>query len=1100
MQTGATFTTPALSANTTYYVEQEDAGGCISIRTAIALTVNPTPAEPTFTGTTTFCNGSTTTLTATGLVTGATVRWYDAPTGGTLLQTGTSFTTSALSASTTYYVEQENAAGCISIRTAIAITVTGACPDIALWNNAIGANIPNGATASVADGTDFGSFDFCAGAVTRDFHILNNVPASGNALTLVGSPLVAISGSSDFSISAQPTSSTIPGGGSFLIFSVTYTPSTLGTQTAVISIASDDPDENPYTFQVSATATTSVSMIDMWQNVGTAGFSNSGAEYQSLAFHPTTNEPYVAFRDGSNGNAVTLMRFDGTNWVNVGTTSRTCSPHLGMSLAFHPTTHEPYVAYIDFNQSGRARVIRYDGAAWVNVGNNITLGQGYQPDLAFHPTTHEAHLVVTDTGQGSGQVLFRFNGSAWSSLGGNLSGNSTNYGSLAFHPSTGEPYVAYSNYTGPFQRVWVRRWDGTAWQTVSGGVASLDPGTFVDLAFNSAGVPHVVYRDNANGNRALVRRFNGTTWSSVGTFVSAGIANYQQIAFHPTTDEAYVAYCDVANANKTTVRRFDGTTWQNVGAVGFSAGISAWQSFAFQPSTGTPYVAYRDAANANRTTVMRMNTIPASEIRISGNGTEIVSGSAVASVANDTDFGSLNTSCGGATNVARTFTIENLGITPLTLTGTPYVSVSGTGAAHFSVSTQPSNATIGACGTEIFVITYQPTAVGTHTATVTVSNDDSDEGTYTFTISGSNLSTDVTPPMLTACPANIVLTAPAGSCATANWTAPTATDNCGTPTVSSTHNSGDIFPHGITTVTYTATDLAGNTTNCSFTVTVNDVTPPSFTACPANISLNTAAASCDVVATWVAPTASDNCGIQSVSSTHNSGDLFPLGTTVVTYTATDLAGLTSTCSFNVTVTDATPPTALCQNINATLDASGNITVNASQINNASSDNCTAAAGLNFVFDDTGLATKNFTCADVGNQNVTLRVTDAAGNSATCAAIVNVISSALPIANCQNITADLDASGNVIVNASALDNGSSVSCGGSIVSYLFDDTGLATRNFTCANLGANAVTLRITDNSGNTATCTATITVNDIVAPVFATCLSNQTENLSATCG
>ena len=56
---------------------------------------------------------------------------------------------------------------------------------------------------------------------------------------------------------------------------------------------------------------------------------------------------------------------------------------------------------------------------------------------------------------------------------------------------------------------------------------------------------------------------------------------------------------------------------------------------------------------------------------------------------------------------------------------------------------------------------------------------------------------------------------------TVSWTAPTATDNSGTQTLTSTHNPGDSFPVGTTTVTYTSTDGSGNTVTCTFSVDVN---------------------------------------------------------------------------------------------------------------------------------------------------------------------------------------------------------------------------------------------------------------------------------------
>jgi hypothetical protein len=80
-------------------------------------------------------------------------------------------------------------------------------------------------------------------------------------------------------------------------------------------------------------------------------------------------------------------------------------------------------------------------------------------------------------------------------------------------------------------------------------------------------------------------------------------------------------------------------------------------------------------------------------------------------------------------------------------------------------------------------------------------------------------SPDVTPPVVSGCPANINLTT-AGTSAIATWTNPTATDACGTATFTSNFNSGASFPIGATPVNYAARDAANNVAICSFTVTV----------------------------------------------------------------------------------------------------------------------------------------------------------------------------------------------------------------------------------------------------------------------------------------
>jgi gliding motility-associated-like protein len=113
------YVTPALTANTTYYVETS-VSGCESSRTPVTVTVNAIPSPPTVSEAS-VCAGSPATLTATADA-GGTITWYDSATGGHLLNTGSSYTTPSLSANTTYYV-QTTAGECISARTPVTVSV-----------------------------------------------------------------------------------------------------------------------------------------------------------------------------------------------------------------------------------------------------------------------------------------------------------------------------------------------------------------------------------------------------------------------------------------------------------------------------------------------------------------------------------------------------------------------------------------------------------------------------------------------------------------------------------------------------------------------------------------------------------------------------------------------------------------------------------------------------------------------------------------------------------------------------------------------------------------------------------------------------------------
>ncbi len=104
------------------------------------------------------------------------------------------------------------------------------------------------------------------------------------------------------------------------------------------------------------------------------------------------------------------------------------------------------------------------------------------------------------------------------------------------------------------------------------------------------------------------------------------------------------------------------------------------------------------------------------------------------------------------------------------------------------------------------------------------------------------------------------------------------------------------------------------------------------------------------------------------------------------------------------------------------------------------------------------------------------ISDANGNSATCSQIVTVKDTEKPNALCKNISLNLGVTGTVNTTAAAVNNGSSDNCGGINLS-------LSKTTFNCTNVGANTVTLSATDNSNNTGTCTAIVTISYTSSPV-----------------
>jgi hypothetical protein len=348
--------------------------------------------------------------------------------------------------------------------------------------------------------------------------------------------------------------------------------------------------------------------------------------------------------------------------------------------------------------------------------------------------------------------------------------------------------------------------------------------------------------------------------------------------------------------------------------------------------------------------------------------------------------------------------------------------------------------------------------VGTTTVTYTATDASSNVSSASFNITVN----DTENPIISGMPSNINLNTAPGSCtAVATWTAPTANDNCGILSFTSSHSSGSSFPVGTTTVTYTATDVNSNVTTASFNVNVTDSENPVISGMPSNINLNTAPGLCTAVATWTAPTANDNCGILSFTSSHSSGSSFPVGTTTVTYTATDVNSNVTTASFNVVVTDNELPafSGFPSNINQpnTTGQCGRIVTWTSPTAN---DNC----GISSV-----TATHNSgDFFPVGTTSVCYTATDVNGNVHNQCFNVTVIDNEAPvISGCPSSITVCEGQTVTFSTPTATDN-----CSGVSITQI---NGLPSGSV--FPVGTTLCTFRATDASGNITNCNFNVIVN-----------------------
>lgn len=365
---------------------------------------------------------------------------------------------------------------------------------------------------------------------------------------------------------------------------------------------------------------------------------------------------------------------------------------------------------------------------------------------------------------------------------------------------------------------------------------------------------------------------------------------------------------------------------------------------------------------------------------------------------------------------------------------------------------------------------------GTQIVTITVEDESSNTGTCSFNVTVD----DQTNPTI-SCPSSQTV----GASATCDYSLPdytssaSASDNCtpfGSLIYSQTPAAGTLLPVGIHSVMITVQDGAGNTANCSFTLTVEDQSNPTFSVCPPTQSVIVDGSCSATLADYTSSaTASDNCSNGSglvLTQTPAPGAIIST-TTLVTITATDEAGNFANCTFNVVLNDTIDPVVICPADQVVaIDAGCGYTVPSITGLVSGTDNCSVLANMTISQNPVAGTSAN------GITPVIITLTDENGNSTTCLTTILPDDNTPPTITCPTSS---NVSAGTACNYTLTNYAPLTTITDNCTDYSISQSPPAGAS---VPVGTNPITITVIDAGGNSASCNFNLIVTETEAPTI----------------
>ena len=653
-------------------------------------------------------------------------------------------------------------------------------PEIDITGNSV--SIENGdSTPDAADNTDFGSQSVASGASFHTFTINN----SGTGVLHLGANAVSILGvnAADFTVSSQPA--TTLGNSGSTSFTITFDPLGGGCRTAAVQIANNDKDESPYTFSILGLGE-DPAMPPTIESTGDVGEFNTvfldANDHLNISYYEYTTGAHAlklwaddGFGGGvagdriRNGCEIRTIELGG----KVGNHAKavlTSAGHVAITYRDDFTGNTDLRLWIDDGRNGGIAGDKFANGGEIRI-IDPTVPSGARSDITIDSNDHLAISYTHDLTQDA--YLWLDDGA-----GGGIAGDGVANGSEVKPIYTGQVQqesltgigltasnhlvVSFVAHGAKDLMIWVD--DGTGGGTAADGI----PDSGEVRTIRSAGAGH--FQSNAqssdkDGNLAIANhRSTASPTDQIELWVDDGagggtagdfIVNGDEVRFIHYTDRYYrelsltnsadgifgLSFKDEQNSRSLSYWVDDGSGGGIAGDLQVNGAELRNAATGVQSGVFSSILLYDDdkiaVAHGTETTgdlLLETDTFqPASpEIAVLGNSTEIPDGNTSPSTADHTDFGTADVS---SSAITRTFTIRNSGASVLTL-GANAVSVSGANTADFNITAQPAVTVAASGGTTTFTVSFDPSAGGIRSATLSVNNDDSDENPYDFAIQG----------------------------------------------------------------------------------------------------------------------------------------------------------------------------------------------------------------------------------------------------------------------------------------------------------------------------------------------------------------------------